>query len=146
MKLQKLIFFMIMLMAERPLSAQVEPSDKDATPETKRLFTNMHQLMQKGYLVGHQDDLAYGVYWKYEEGKSDVKDVTGDYPGIYGWELGGIELGNDKNLDGVPFSKMRNFIESAYRRGAVITISWHCSNPKTGKNAWDAAPGSVKTV
>jgi len=25
-------------------------------------------------------------------GRSDVKDVTGDYPALYGWELGRIEL------------------------------------------------------
>ena len=32
-------------------------------------------------MFGHQDDLAYGVNWKYEDGRSDIKDVTGDYPG-----------------------------------------------------------------
>ncbi|MFT4092953.1 MAG: glycosyl hydrolase [Niabella sp.] len=126
--------------------AQIAPSDKYATPETRRLFANLQKISTKGYLVGHQDDLAYGVTWKYEPGMSDVKEVTGDYPGIYGWELGNLELGRDKNLDGVPFDKMRQYIIGAYQRGAVITISWHVNNPFTGKNAWDPAPGSVAAV
>ena len=33
-------------------------------------------------MFGHQDDLAYGVGWKYVPGKSDVKEVTGDYPAV----------------------------------------------------------------
>lgn len=127
-------------------STQVAPSDAQATTETKKLFVNLHRLMSKGYLVGHQDALAYGVNWKYEARRSDVKDVTGDYPGIYGWELGNLELGRDQNLDGVPFSAMRTFIQQAYQKGAVITISWHSNNPLTGKNAWDAAPGSVAAL
>jgi len=40
---------------------------------------------------GHQDDLAYGVEWSAERGGSDVKEVAGDYPAVYGWEASGIE-------------------------------------------------------
>ncbi|WP_346238850.1 glycoside hydrolase family 26 protein [Niabella insulamsoli] len=128
------------------LNGQVAPSDKNATKEAKWLFENMYRLMDKGYLVGHQDDLAYGVHWKYEKGRSDVKDVTGDYPGLYGWELGNLELGREKNLDDVPFDKMRSYIQGAYAKGGVVTISWHANNPLTGKNAWDPAPGSVAAI
>ena len=143
---RNIIYLGIVLLVANVVLAQVIPSDRYATPETKRLFSNMHALMEKGYLVGHQDDLAYGVHWKYQQGRSDVKDVTGDYPGIYGWELGNLELGREKNLDDVPFDKMRQFIIDGYERGAVITLSWHVNNPFTGKNAWDPAPGSVKAV
>jgi mannan endo-1,4-beta-mannosidase len=48
-------------------------SDKKATPETVSLYKKLNQLTQKGFLFGHQDDLAYGVNWKYENGKSDIK-------------------------------------------------------------------------
>src|SRR5438105_468457 len=105
------------------------PSDKGATVQTVNLYNNLNKLSQKGFLFGHQDDLAYGVNWRYEAGRSDVKDVTGDYPGIYGWELGGLEAGANKNLDGVPFKKMRQFIKEGYERGGVITISWHARSP-----------------
>src|SRR3954468_4860386 len=74
------------------LFAQDLPSDKNATKETINLYRNLKKLLNKGIMFGHQDDLAYGVGWKYEPGRSDIKDVTGDYPAVYGWELGRIEL------------------------------------------------------
>ena len=88
-------------------------------------------------MFGHQDDLAYGVNWRYVEGRSDVKDVVGDYPAVYGWELGNIEHELPYNLDSVPFDKMRNFIQQGFERGGVITISWHADNPLNGESAWD---------
>ena len=122
-------------------------SDKNATAETKALYQNLKTLSAKGYLFGHQDDLAYGVNWRYEKGRSDVKDVCGEYPGIYGWDLGGIEkAGSNKNLDGVPFDKMRLFIKEGYKRGGVITITWHLDNPLSGGNAWDTKTGTVASI
>jgi mannan endo-1,4-beta-mannosidase len=118
-------------------------SDEKATPETKVLFDNLRKLTNTGILFGHQDDLAYGVNWKYEDGRSDVKDVTGDYPAVYGWDLGGLELKSDKNIDGIPFDKMRQYIKDGHSRGAINTLSWHFDNPLTGKNAWDTTPKSL---
>lgn len=124
--------------------AQDLPADKQATKETINLYHNLKKLKDKGIMFGHQDDLAYGYNWKYEKGRSDIKDVTGDYPAVYGWELGRIEIDQPVNLDSVPFDKMKQFICDGYERGAVITISWHLNNPLTGKSAWDPAPaGSV---
>ena len=122
------------------------PIDKKATKETIHLYTNLKKLASKGFMLGHQDDLAYGVGWKYIPGKSDIKDVTGDYPALYGWELGRIEIDHPVNIDSVPFDKMKQFIHEAYERGGVITISWHLNNPLTGKTAWDPAPGTVASV
>ncbi len=61
-----------------------------------------------------------------------MKAAAGDYPGIYGWDIGKIEHGALNNIDGVPFDKMRGYIKHAYERGAVITISWHFDNQLTG--------------
>jgi beta-mannanase len=118
----------------------VLPCDKHATQETINLYNNLKKNLSKGVMLGHQDDLAYGVEWKYENGRSDVKDVAGDYPAIMGFELGRIELDHPVNLDSVPFDKMRIFIKDAYTHGSVITISWHLNNPLTGKTAWDPSP------
>jgi mannan endo-1,4-beta-mannosidase len=74
--------------AQKPL-----PSDPKATPETVSLYRNLLKLQKEGMMFGHQDALAYGIGWVYEEGRSDVKDVAGDYPAVYGWELGHLELG-----------------------------------------------------
>lgn len=134
-----------------PIVAQDLPSDKNATRETIALYTNLKALLGKGILFGHQDDLAYGVGWKYDAstgdaGRSDIRDVTGDYPAVYGWELGHLEIDKLVNLDSVPFQRMQEFIRQGYGRGGVITISWHLNNPLTGKSAWDPAPGTVAAV
>ena len=141
LKLASIIIFSISLFT---VNAQM-PADVKATPETIHLYNNLKKI--KGTMIGHQDDLAYGVNWKYEEGRSDVKDVAGDYPAVYGWELGRLENDAAANLDGVPFEKMKQFIRDGYERGGVITISWHLNNPLTGKSAWDPAPvGSVASA
>ena len=122
------------------------PADKRATKETVNLYHNLKKSLNKGFLFGHQDDLAYGVGWKYVPGKSDVKEVTGDYPAVYGWELGRIEIDNPVNIDSVPFDKMKQFIRDGYARGGVITISWHLNNPLTGGSAWQPAEGTVASI
>ncbi|MBC7848564.1 MAG: beta-mannosidase, partial [Chitinophagaceae bacterium] len=126
--------------------AQELPIDPKATVETINLYRNLKKLMSKGIMFGHQDDLAYGYNWKYENGRSDIKDVTGDFPAVYGWELGRLELDQAVNLDSVPFDRMKQFIRDGYKRGGVITISWHLNNPLTGKTAWDPAPGTVVSI
>lgn len=118
-------------------------SDKKSTQETVTLYKKLVTTSKKAILFGHQDDLAYGVNWKYEAGRSDVKDVSGDYPAVYGWDLGGIEKNSPKNLDGVPFDLMRQYMAEVKKRGGVNTISWHLDNPMSGKNAWD---NSTKTI
>lgn len=127
-------------------TAADRPVDKQATTQTVNLYHNLKRLLNKGVMFGHQDDMAYGVGWKYVPGKSDVKEVTGDYPAVYGWELGNIEHGLPYNLDSVPFDKMRQYIQEAYSKGGVITISWHLDNPLNGESAWDTTHGAVASV
>lgn len=122
------------------------PVDKSATKETVALYHNLKKLVSKGIMFGHQDDPAYGVGWKYEEGRSDVKDITGDYPAVMGFELGHLEIAHPHNLDSVPFNRMKAFIREQYARGGVNTISWHLRNPLTGKTAWDPEPGTVASI
>jgi len=139
-----LLFFMAFSGAA--LGQNELPVDKKATSETVHLYNNLKKLRTKGFLFGHQDDLAYGVQWKYVPGRSDIKDVTGDYPALYGWELGRLELDHPMNLDSVPFQTMKKFITEAYTRGGVITISWHLNNPLSGGSAWQPEPGTVASV
>lgn len=137
---------LLMLGFHEVCAQALQVSDKRATSKTIALFRKLDKLKKQGYLVGHQDALAYGVKWKYQPGRSDIKDITGDNPALYGWELGHIELDSAVNLDTVPFIKMKKFIREGYRRGGVITISWHGDNPLTGKSAWDPAPGTVRAI
>ncbi|MFH0757968.1 MAG: glycosyl hydrolase [Bacteroidota bacterium] len=116
-----------------PLSPTI---DRQATKETIKLYNNLMELSRQYTLFGHQDDPAYGIGWAYEPGKSDCKITAGSYPAVYGWELGGLELGNKMNLDDVPFDTMRDLIIEGYLRGGVTTISWHEYSPLSGKDAW----------
>jgi hypothetical protein len=123
------------------------PADSNATQETVNLLRNMKALAEKGIMFGHQDDLVYGRGWKYEEGQSDVRKVCGDYPAVYGWELGHIELKHKVSLDSVPFDIIRQHIIEVYSRGGVNTISWHMDNPLTGGTAWDnSSKEAVKSI
>lgn len=149
MKLNRIILTSIcssfLLLGSCALNAQ-SLSDPKATKETVSLYKNLHQLSKKHILFGHQDDLAYGVNWKYVTGKSDIKDVVNDYPAVYGWDMGRIELGAAKNIDGVPFEQMRKYIQDGYQKGAVITLSWHFDNPLTGGSSWDTTKNSVAAI
>lgn len=102
----------------------------------QQLIERLIKIQKKGYMYGHQDDTFYGITWEYEEGRSDTKDLVGDYPAVMGFELGGIEMGDEKNLDSVPFNLMRREIINHHARGGIITISWHPRNPLLGTTAW----------
>ena len=109
-------------------------TQKQAEPEktgAQLLMERLDTLLQKGIMFGHQDDPFYGLTWEYQNDSSDVKNVCGDWPAVMGFELGGIEMGDAKNLDSVPFTKMREEIVKHYERGGIITISWHPRNPVT---------------
>ena len=112
-------------------------ADTNATKLTQSLHNNMIEIANKHILLGHQDALAYGVNWRYEEGRSDIHDVTGEYPAIMGWDIGKIEHRAQKNLDGVPFDKMRQYIIESAKRGSINTISWHLDNPLSNRDSWD---------
>jgi hypothetical protein len=122
---------------------KVSPADPEAGVSTVRLLENMRKLAEEGIMIGHQDDLAYGIGWKAPNGKSDVFRVCRDYPAIFGWDLGGIELGSAYNLDSVPFADIKKYALEMHAKGGINTFSWHCNNPLTGSNAWDVSRNDV---
>ncbi len=117
------------------------------TQETQALLANLKAQSAKGVMFGHHDDTNYGINngvgWEFEEGRSDVKEVCGDYPAVISFDLGELELGGDASLDKVPFKKIRQEIINQYNRGGMSSISWHVRNPKTGGDAWDVSDTTV---
>lgn len=121
------------------------PASVRRSAETEAMLKKMHAMAENGsFMFAHQDDVMYGHAWNgcvpdavECEGRSDTKEVCGDYPGMIGFDLGRLELGHDKNLDGVPFDKMRREIVAQYLRGGMVTLSWHLDNPLTGGDSWD---------
>ena len=123
-----------------------KPMDSPKDQLAHRLFT----FAENGQIAyGHQDDLAYGHSWCVTDWendaleRSDVKAVTGKYPMVTGFDLGGIELGAEANLDGVPFGLMRKASLKHMERGGIVTFSWHPRNPLTGGDAWDISSAEV---
>jgi hypothetical protein len=129
----------ISLWAGFAASAQMQqmPSDANADKSVVKTIALLKASQGKVTYFGHQDDLAYGVTWKYVKGKSDVKLVSGSYPAVMGWDVAGLEKGSSCNIDSVPFAWMRDNIIYAHKKGAINTISWHAFNPTNGKSAWD---------
>lgn len=114
------------------LSFNLHSQEKTENP----IIKSLNNIKGKGILFGHQDDLAYGMQWSYVAGESDVKRVTGDYPAIFGWELGGIEEARTVNLDSVPFDTMKSLAIWGHEQGGINTFSWHPFSPINGINSW----------
>src|SRR5665648_1264542 len=116
------------------------PIDPDATPQTRALLRNLAALEGRHVLFGHQDDLAYGTHWSADDGspdgRSDVRDVTGAYPSVQGFDVGQMETGADRNVDGLPFVDIRRWVRQAHAGGSVVTVSWHASHLPTGGPTW----------
>jgi mannan endo-1,4-beta-mannosidase len=142
----KRIFFTLFI-GSFLVTCATKSADETAQTLNDILFEQLKSVGDNGVLYGHQDDLAYGVTWAYEDGRSDTKETAGDYPALFGWELGAIELGHPVNLDSVPFDKMRDFAIKGHEMGAVITFSWHpYSAVDTTKSSWDTDQKVVKHI
>ena len=101
--------------------------------------------MEKGgkTIFGHHDDPVYGHSWKYDEGRSDVLETSGKYPGMMSWDLGRLELGDTVNLDGVPFDLMRREVLAQNARGGVNTFSWHLYSPGENVDSWNVSDTTI---
>jgi mannan endo-1,4-beta-mannosidase len=129
--------------AQQKKVAEPQPIDLHATTETHALYHHLWSLLDSGIMLGHQDDLAYGHAWQSEPGRSDVKDLTGHFPAVVGFELGHIELGATHNLDSVSFADMKHHVVHHHSLGGITTFSWHGDNIVTGGSAWDCATQDV---
>ena len=144
--MKKVAYLMIALAFTACGSGNKKPMETPKDQLVHRLFT----FAENGKIAyGHQDDLSYGHNWLVTDWendaleRSDVKDVTGRYPMMVGFDLGGIELGHAKNLDGVPFGLIRKAAQQHAERGGIVTFSWHPRNPLTGGDAWDTRSDQV---
>ena len=109
---------------------------KTVVSPAQQLLQRLANIQKTGYMYAHQDDPFYGITWEWDNGRSDTKELVGDYPAVMGFDLGGIEMGDEKNLDSVPFTRIREEIKAQHRRGGIVAISWHPRNPLLGTTAW----------
>ena len=130
-------------------------ADKNSTEETAALFYNLKKIAKTHVLFGHQDDTKRGVtdadtQWANEQHllphpsaeKSDVKEVTGAYPAVYGHDFQHIADFLTGNWFDYEKDLARQLTIEAYNRGGVNTYSWHYDNPVAqtdGSFYWDNA-------
>lgn len=117
-----------------------------ATLQTQALYKNLTKLSANHLLFGHQNTTAYGVNWTDEEDRSDVKDVTGSYPAVFGWDLGRLGPDNEEGVNSRIIERLSKEIKNTYKRGGISTISWHMRNPVTGGNSWTKDPTVAKLI
>jgi len=127
-------YFCVLLFSENS-SAQKESGliDANATKQTKVLYGNLKKLSQKNILFGHQHATEYGHGWAGEEGRSDVRSVTGSHPAVIGVDFSGLSGRPDNEIQYTK-KQLQKTISDTYDRGGVITVSWHFNNPVSSTN------------
>lgn len=115
--------------------------DKNATEETKALYSNLWKIQSEGFMFGHHDDLIYGRDWISEPGGSDVKEVCGDYPAVFSVDF--AEIMDDRHTTSDLNDDRKRTILEARSRGEVILANCHLNNPLTGGDAWDNTDNTV---
>ncbi|REG94800.1 glycoside hydrolase family 26 protein [Flavobacterium aquicola] len=124
-----------------PASVTLQLTDPNATAETKALYSNLWRIQEKGTMFGHHDDLLYGRNWITESGRSDIKDVCGDYPGVFSVDF--AEIMDDRSTTATLNNDRIRVIKEARERGEVITACCHLNNPLTGGDSWDNSKNTV---
>ncbi len=120
--------------------------DSSATNETVYLFYNLKQLAENRKIIfGHHESTSYGVGWSGDAQRSDVKDVTNDFPGLYGWDFYFLfhqpqsEVARAKE-------RYKKLVTEAYERGGVNVFCWHEYNPLTDNNFYDTTRAVEKIL
>ncbi len=127
-----------------------DPIDPLATENTVNLYRNLRIFTENKTLFGHQDTTLYGLngnnftLWNGENNRSDVKTLTGSFPAVYGFDIGGIE---EENGTASPaLNRIVSDIQDAFLRKGIITLSWHCKNFITGNPFNDTSEAVIPSI
>lgn len=123
--------------------------DKKANSATRDLFKRLTKI-SKDYktdqkiLLGQQNAFNEGRGWRYHDKelgsalRSDMHDVAGVHPSVYGVDLDEIGHWNQKFI----IERM----EMLAKRGGVTTLSWHMRNPLNARSSSDFKLSPHKVV
>lgn len=109
-----------------PITAsQTTPVDKDATAETKNLMSYLASVYGNNIISGQQEIYNGGPH-NFEQEFEYLKDTTGHYPAIRGFDFlncANILYGNE---DGT----VDRMIDWVKNKNGIATASWHITVPK----------------
>ena len=114
--------------------------DEAALPSAHQLYNKLQVISQDHVLFGHQETLAYGYNWIGDADRSDVREVTGSFPAVYGWDFSVLSENPPDDHYQITREKLLNWVRQGASRGGVVTFSWHAPNPVNGGNYNDKAP------
>jgi len=140
----KSFFFGVTLFFSIITNALYAQIDKNATKETKALYENLKTDKREGVIFGAQTTTSMGIGWTTSEPrplKSDVKKATGDFPGVFGFDFKKWNF----NLDKGWMTDLEQ-VKEIYRRGGIITFSWHTDSPVTGGSCKDTTKVSLRDI
>ncbi|MBO9599934.1 MAG: glycosyl hydrolase, partial [Cohnella sp.] len=113
--------------------------NKNATAGARELLKLLYEIKGKNTLSGQHDYLEMPDHYS-----NIVKQLTGKYPAINGYELGGIMNQTDEELA----AYRDNVIKSAiawHKSGGIVTITYHMNLPD-GCYCWDSVNnGGIST-
>lgn len=116
--------------------AAVNIADPAATTETRALFAKLRDTKAGDVRFGQQHATDEHISETATDG--DVHEMTGKYPAIFGWDAGLVLEGREKPGKGsdqaANAQALAAEITKADALGAIVTLSAHWSNPKTGGN------------
>ncbi len=111
---------------------QISLVDSNATFGTSALFYNLKKSSESQIIFGHHHSTAYGIGWSGDKERSDVKDVTGVYPGLIGWDFADINEGQPVTRD-----QLKQLVPDAYDKGIINIFAWHLHNIVTDSSFYD---------
>ncbi len=125
------------------VSEQMSMVDPNAGQLTQNLYQNLHHYAGQGLMFGHQATLDYGYTWHssdlpVDSIRSDVKDVSGSFPAVYGWDVNYVanpQFDDSTRQARVDIQLKRD--RGTFDRGGILTYEWHMYNPGTGKSFYD---------
>nr|AAD42774.1 Man26A [Cellulomonas fimi ATCC 484] len=134
-----------------PADETIAIVDADATAETRSLLSYLDGVRGEGILFGHQHTTSFGLTTGPTDGTtSDVKNVTGDFPAVFGWDTLIIE-GNERpglaeNTRDENIALFADYIRKADAIGGVNTVSAHVENFVTGGSFYDTSGDTLRAV
>ena len=129
--------------------------DTDATAPTRSLFQYLRDQESGGVLFGQQHpvDESVSAAAPGPDGqpvKSDVHDVTGDLPGVFGFDglalKGDEKPGSHDNTDEQNAAALAEQFVRADALGGIVTLSAHMPNFVTGKDFYDTSGRVVSHI
>ncbi|MDR3119859.1 MAG: glycoside hydrolase family 26 protein, partial [Clostridiales bacterium] len=135
------------------LPAVAQTVDSRADETTRRLYAYLDAIGKSDYVLFGQQNATFsksGMNQNNYPGatNNDVKDITGDYPAIFGIDtlsLTGDESGHGGNTAD-PVRGSADTSIAAARQGMLVTLSAHMSNPGQLKDLYNAGGASRASV